>query len=75
MAVKKDSKRVLISQAIKQKLHMKSRAAAAAAAAAGETKDGTQEVDKAQLLLGAKLRPGDEKKSGHRKSLFGKSSK
>ncbi|XP_071094347.1 protein hobbit-like isoform X1 [Haliotis cracherodii] len=70
MALKNHSKRTLLSQAIKQKLHMKSRA--------GDDvplTDVQQEEDKAkmQMLLGAKLLAGQDKPN--KKSLFGKSHK
>lgn len=68
MAMKNDSKRVLLSQAIKQKLHMRSRM--------GEeppVTDVQQEEDKAKMLLGAKLLGVQEKPA--KKTLFGKSQK
>ncbi|KAL3856242.1 hypothetical protein ACJMK2_011019 [Sinanodonta woodiana] len=68
MAMKNDSKRVLISQAIKQKLHMRSRAGEE-----GIVTDVQQEEDKAKMLLGAKLLAGQEKPA--KKTLFGKSQK
>ncbi|XP_013416630.1 protein KIAA0100 [Lingula anatina] len=72
MAMKNDSKRVLLSQAIKQKLHMRSRVAALVDEA--PVTDVQQEEDKAKMLLGAKLLAGNEKPSS-KKNLFGKSSK
>ncbi|XP_052074223.1 protein KIAA0100-like isoform X2 [Mytilus californianus] len=66
MALKNDSKRLILSQAIKQKLHMRSRVG-------DETPltDVQQEEDKMKMLLGAKLLAGQDKP--RKKSLFGKS--
>lgn len=68
ITLKNDSKRVLLSQAIKQKLHWKARVLE-------ETPhtDVQEEEDKAKMLLGAKLLAGQEKPS--KKGFFGKSSK
>ncbi|KAK6192150.1 hypothetical protein SNE40_003678 [Patella caerulea] len=67
MAMKNHSKRILLSQAIKQKLHMKSRADEP------PLTDVQQEEDKAKMLLGAKLLAGQDKPV--KKSLFSKSHK
>lgn len=59
LAMKNDSRRVLLGQAIKQKLQIKPRG--------GPQEESTpQEEDKARLLLGARHLPGDAKK----KSVF-----
>ncbi|WAR03618.1 K0100-like protein [Mya arenaria] len=65
MAMKNDSKKVLISQAIKQKLHMRTRIGEEA-----PVTDVQQEEDKAKMLLGAKLLTPQEKPA--KKTLFGK---
>ncbi|XP_062602292.1 protein hobbit-like, partial [Saccostrea cucullata] len=68
MAIRGDTKRVILSQAIKQKLHMKSRA--------GEEtplNDVQQEENKMKMLLGAKVLAGQEKPA--KKGIFGKSQK
>ncbi|XP_048751983.2 protein hobbit-like isoform X2 [Ostrea edulis] len=68
MAIRGDTKRVILSQAIKQKLHMKSRV--------GEESpltDVEQEEDKKKMLLGAKVLAGQEKPT--KKGIFGKSQK
>ncbi|CAH1800960.1 unnamed protein product [Owenia fusiformis] len=70
MALKNDNKRVLIAQAVKQKLHIRSRLGDQEA----PLTDVQQEEDKAKMLLGARLLTNNEKPSS-RKSLFGKSSK
>uniref|UniRef100_A0A0C9R695 KIAA0100 protein n=1 Tax=Fopius arisanus TaxID=64838 RepID=A0A0C9R695_9HYME len=58
LAMKSDSRRVILSQAIKQKLQIKPR---------GPQEESTpQEEDKARLLLGARHHPGDARK----KSVF-----
>ncbi|XP_043282717.1 protein KIAA0100 isoform X2 [Venturia canescens] len=58
LAMKSDSRRVILSQAIKQKLQIKPR---------GPQEEATpQEEDKARLLLGARHLPGDARK----KSVF-----
>ncbi|XP_063972266.1 protein hobbit isoform X1 [Diachasmimorpha longicaudata] len=58
LAMKSDSRRVILSQAIKQKLQIKPR---------GPQEETTpQEEDKARLLLGARHHPGDARK----KSVF-----
>ncbi|BFZ05396.1 hypothetical protein BsWGS_08435 [Bradybaena similaris] len=68
IALKNHSKRVLLSQAIKQKLHWKARVLE-------ETPhtDVQEEEDKAKMLLGAKLLAGQEKPA--KKGFFGKSGK
>ncbi|XP_062591853.1 protein hobbit-like [Saccostrea cucullata] len=68
MAIRGDTKRVILSQAIKQKLHMKSRADE-------ETplNDVQQEENKMKMLLGAKVLAGQEKPA--KKGIFGKSQK
>ncbi|KAL4223452.1 hypothetical protein ACF0H5_016923 [Mactra antiquata] len=68
MSMKNDSKRVLISQAIKQKLHMKNRLVEDQ-----PVTDVQQEEDKAKMLLGAKHMAPQEKPV--KKTLFGKSHK
>ncbi|XP_078336664.1 protein hobbit-like [Crassostrea virginica] len=68
MAIRGDTKRVILAQAIKQKLHMKSRV--------GEETpltDVQQEEDKMKMLLGAKVLAGQEKPA--KKGIFGKSQK
>ncbi|ESO97897.1 hypothetical protein LOTGIDRAFT_228425 [Lottia gigantea] len=67
MAAKNHSKRTLLSQAIKQKLHMKARTEEP------PLTDVQQEEDKAKMLLGAKLLAGQDKPV--KKSLFSKSPK
>ncbi|KAG8224148.1 hypothetical protein J437_LFUL005482 [Ladona fulva] len=66
LAMKSDSRRVILSQAIKQKLQIKMNR--------GITDEGPspQEEDKARMLLGSRLMPGDNRSL--RKSIF-KSSK
>ncbi|XP_064647364.1 protein hobbit-like isoform X2 [Lineus longissimus] len=68
LAIKNNSKKALLTQAIKQKLHMRSRM--------GDdmVTDVQQEEDKAKMLLGAKLLSGSEKHST-KKNLFGKTAK
>ncbi|XP_052234314.1 protein KIAA0100-like isoform X2 [Dreissena polymorpha] len=68
MTMKNDSKRVLISQAIKQKLHMRNRLSDDP-----PLTDVQQEEDKAKMLLGAKVLAPQEKPA--KKTLFGKSQK
>lgn len=58
LAMKSDSRRVILSQAIKQKLQIKPRGP--------QQKAPPQEEDKARLLLGARHLPGDARK----KSVF-----
>ncbi|OWF48647.1 protein KIAA0100-like isoform X2 [Mizuhopecten yessoensis] len=68
MQMQGDSKRVVLSQAIKQKLHMRARA--------GEETpltDVQQEEDKMKMLLGAKLLSGKDKPT--KKTIFGKTTK
>ncbi|XP_013780034.1 protein KIAA0100-like, partial [Limulus polyphemus] len=67
LEMKNDSKRVLLSQAIKQKLQIKSSKTSL------DESSQPQEEDKARLLLGSKLTGGPEK--GTKKGLFGKSNK
>ncbi|XP_055863164.1 protein hobbit-like isoform X2 [Biomphalaria glabrata] len=68
ITLKNHSKRVLLSQAIKQKLHWKARVLDEP-----PHTDVQEEEDKAKMLLGAKLLAGQEKPS--KKGFFGKSSK
>ncbi|GFN85826.1 protein kiaa0100-like [Plakobranchus ocellatus] len=68
ITLKNDSKRVLLSQAIKQKLHWKARVLEEP-----PHTDVQEEEDKAKMLLGAKLLAGQEKPA--KKGFFGKSSK
>ncbi|XP_015524843.1 protein KIAA0100 [Neodiprion lecontei] len=56
LAMKSDSRRVILSQAIKQKLQIKPRGP--------QQKAPPQEEDKARLLLGARHLPGDARKKG-----------
>ncbi|XP_017893303.1 protein KIAA0100 [Ceratina calcarata] len=56
LAMKSDSRRVILSQAIKQKLQIKPRGP--------QEESAPQEEDKARLLLGARHLPGDVKKKG-----------
>ncbi|XP_020279424.1 protein KIAA0100 [Pseudomyrmex gracilis] len=56
LAMKSDSRRVILSQAIKQKLQIKPRGPPEESA--------PQEEDKARLLLGTRHLPGDAKKKG-----------
>ncbi|XP_069135589.1 protein hobbit-like isoform X1 [Argopecten irradians] len=68
MQMQGDSKRVVLSQAIKQKLHMRGRG--------GEETpltDVQQEEDKMKMLLGAKLLSGKDKPV--KKTIFGKTPK
>ncbi|XP_076453404.1 protein hobbit-like isoform X2 [Babylonia areolata] len=64
IVMKNVAKRVVLSQAIKQKLHMRSRQTEG---------DVQEEQDKAKMLLGAKLLAGQDKPS--KKGFFSKSSK
>ncbi|XP_059177083.1 protein hobbit-like isoform X2 [Physella acuta] len=68
ITLKNHSKRVLLSQAIKQKLHWKARVLDEP-----PHTDVQEEEDKAKMLLGAKLLSGQEKPA--KKGFFGKSSK
>ncbi|KOX78506.1 hypothetical protein WN51_07913 [Melipona quadrifasciata] len=56
LAMKSDSRRVILSQAIKQKLQIKPRGP--------QEESAPQEEDKARLLLGARHLPGDVRKKG-----------
>ncbi|XP_034174708.2 bridge-like lipid transfer protein family member hobbit [Osmia lignaria lignaria] len=56
LAMKSDSRRVILSQAIKQKLQIKPRGP--------QEESAPQEEDKARLLLGARHLPGDARKKG-----------
>ncbi|KAG7211126.1 hypothetical protein KM043_010452 [Ampulex compressa] len=56
LAMKSDSRRVILSQAIKQKLQIKPRGP--------QEESAPQEQDKARLLLGARHLPGDARKKG-----------
>lgn len=68
MAIRGDTKTVILSQAIKQKLHMKSRAGEET-----QRTDAQQEEDKMKMLLGPKLLAGQDKPA--KKGIFGKSQK
>lgn len=68
MAIRGDTKTVILSQAIKQKLHMKSRAGEET-----QRTDAQQEEDKMKMLLGPKLLAGQDKPT--KKGIFGKSQK
>ncbi|XP_041349626.1 protein KIAA0100-like [Gigantopelta aegis] len=69
IALKNHSKTTLVSQAIKQKLRMKTRVTDEQVLT-----DVQKEEDKAKMLLGAKVLAGQDK-PGTKKGLFGKSSK
>ncbi|XP_043232606.1 protein KIAA0100-like [Amphibalanus amphitrite] len=64
LAMKNDTKRVLLSQAIKQKLQIGGRGAP------GAEEPPHDEEDKARLLFGSMMAPGSEKEKPARKSFF-----
>ncbi|XP_055513699.1 bridge-like lipid transfer protein family member 2 isoform X1 [Leucoraja erinacea] len=75
MAVKRDSRKALLAQVIKEKLRLKPASGMESRSRITEPKtDGNlqqqEEDEKARLLIGSKLLPGD--KSSSKKSLFGK---
>ncbi|XP_051891846.1 protein KIAA0100-like isoform X2 [Pristis pectinata] len=75
MAVKRDSRKALLAQVIKEKLRLKPASGLEARSRIAEPKaDGNlqqqEEDEKARLLIGSKLISGD--KSSGKKSLFGK---
>ncbi|XP_059829672.1 bridge-like lipid transfer protein family member 2 isoform X1 [Hypanus sabinus] len=75
MAVKRDSRKALLAQVIKEKLRLKPASGLEARGRTAEPKpDGNpqqqEEDEKARLLIGSKLISGD--KSSGKKSLFGK---
>ncbi|XP_077995172.1 bridge-like lipid transfer protein family member 2 [Glandiceps talaboti] len=68
MALKKDAKQALLSQAIKEKLRIKSRGDDS-----GLDTSSREDADKAKLLLGAKVQPIE--KASSKKALFTKPTK
>jgi len=70
LAMKNDTKRVLLSQAIKQKLQIQ-KFQPGGRGAGGAEQGAQDEEDKARILFGSLMAPGSEKeKDKHRKGLF-----